>query len=145
MRARHARDLPTRAVLDRHPKAELSLRSIATSSPRLITRVRAFHLLGHYPTAETKRLLLGTIADDSAHPKLRAAAITGLRGFDLERDADLRTVVITQLDQTDVRINVSALRLLAGVPSAKAQLERISRLQSKPALVRRTARRVLSK
>ena len=91
----------------------------------------------------TKRFLLGVIADKTIHAKLRAAAISGLRAFDLETDADLRAVVIGQLDSTDVMISVSAVRLLAKVPSAKQALERIAHLQTKSTVVRRAARRAL--
>lgn len=134
--ARHSKDLPDRAVLDRHPGAADALAEIARTDRRLIVRARALQLLGLYPTPATAELLTGVIADPGAPAKLRAAAVFGLGRFDLGASASLRATVVAALREGDVRVSAAAVATLRKVPVAAPELARAAADPTVPRAVR---------
>jgi hypothetical protein len=141
--ARHVDDLPSRATLDHHPGAEQSLHRLARTDVKLVVRARALQLLGLYPTRESEAILV-QVAQDAGQPeKLRAAALHGLGGYDLSARADLREIVLAQLDSPDAMVAVAAVVALRDVPAAAAALERIAGDAAAPSPAREMAREVI--
>ena len=102
--ARHKQDLPGKETLARYDDAEASLAWLAENGGRMVLRVRALGSLRFYTGDTTRQVLLRVLTSTDAHPALRAAAITGSGGFDLDRDTELRAAVEQSARHDDPRI-----------------------------------------
>jgi hypothetical protein len=90
--------------LARHEDAEESLAWLAEHGGRMVIRVRALDALRFYAGDATRQVLLRVLTSTDVHPALRAAAITGSGGFDLDADAELRAAVEQASRDQDPRI-----------------------------------------
>ncbi|HZO13824.1 MAG TPA: hypothetical protein VFB62_11220 [Polyangiaceae bacterium] len=102
--ARHKQDLPGKETLAHYDDAEASLAWLADHGGRMVLRVRALASLRFYTGDTTRQVLLHVLTSPDSHAALRAAAITGSGGLDLDRDAELRAAVEQAARQDDPRI-----------------------------------------
>lgn len=144
LRARHPSDLPDRAVLERHPKADESLRWLATHDETRIIRIRALALLRHYPDEETRALLLEVAGQAPLPSAIRAAALRGMQGFDLASQAELREELALHLGAADRMLATAAASTLAGQEGTAALVERAAADPALPAEAREAAARALA-
>jgi len=134
--ARHAGDLPTADELSRRNAAS-ALLELAANDDSLLVRSRALSLLRHFPNADTEALLRSVAADTTLHVKLRAAALRSLGTYDLESRAELRTIVLSALNESNVMVATAAASALTGAPSARASLQRRRGAEDTPAILAR--------
>jgi len=125
LRARHAADLPNKATLDRHQDPGDSLRWLTNHDNSRVIRVRALVLLKHYPSKETRELVL-EVARSAAEPSgVRAAALRAMGGFDLAQEVPMREELAARMGSRDPMLAVAAVQTLA-LQSSTAELGRMA-------------------
>lgn len=107
LRARHAEDLPQVDELLKRSHAAESLRYVANHGQLLIERQRALSLLRHFPSPETRALLIRVGGDDEALVPLRAAALRSLRVLTDAQDDEAQRVIAAARLSEDARIRAS--------------------------------------
>lgn len=120
LRARHVADLPSVHDLRAWPGAEAELTRLATEAGTSVVGLRALDLLGAFPTA--RDVLVGVLADPTAHDARRLAAATGLGRLDLTADTTAREALLTAVVGPNERVAVEAVGVLRAQPGTEAAL-----------------------
>lgn len=123
--AKHNGQLPTASTLSEHPHAADALIWLAANDELVVVRGRAMTLLRHFPTPEAETLLVDLLADASSNAHLRAAAVRGLGGWDLQARPDLRDTLFGALEDPALPVaHAAAVTLHATLGSEHPQVRR---------------------
>jgi hypothetical protein len=139
LQARHTDDLPDRSSLDAVPDALAALRVLAETDELMVTRARALSLIGLYDQPTTTAYLLDVVSDDSAHGKLRAAAMQGLGRTALSVHPEARAALEALTRSDDLRLATEAVTALQGVPESAELLSALKDDATVPSAVRDAA------
>lgn len=107
LRGRHAETVPRGAELTERANAEAQLQHLVEHGALLVERTRALSLLRHFPSDDTRALLLNAAADEAALLPIRSAALRSLQVIAKPDDTEVQNVLEMARRSPEPRIRAS--------------------------------------
>lgn len=122
LRVRDASDLPDHAALAAIPDAAEGLVWLASNDPALFVRARALDAVGVLGAPGAVDVLSAAVVDASLASNVRAGAVLGLGRL----GEPARAVLLTVVEDADLRIAGEAVGVLARDPGARDALREVA-------------------
>ncbi len=125
LKAHHIEDLPSKATLEKHPKAEEALLWIALNGDTVGTKSRAVKLLSYYNTDKSTEFIKTMCEKGDTHHTVRASAFHVVAGWSTSQRTDMASVISKGLDDSNALVVVAACKAATGLPSLDSQIQNV--------------------